>query len=108
MEPQNQQTEPQGPTKYENHAKMEAPSVTMGSQGRPKCKKSAKKFPKVVTRHENVPQGAENTHMDTNNQATNEGNKGRHESANKQTNGQTLPYTFTQTKKPLTIRPLDH
>ena len=79
MEAKNQQTEPQGPTKYENHAKMGAPSVTIESQGRPKCKKSTKKS----------------------------GNKGRHESANKQTNEQTLPYTITQTK-PLTKRPLDH
>ena len=48
-EPTNQQTEPQGPTKYEKHAKIShqgwqsgAPSVTMESQGPPKCKKIKK------------------------------------------------------------------
>ena len=64
-EPTNQQTEPQGPTKYEKHAKIShqgwqsgAPSVTMESQGPPKCKKSKKRPPKVRIRHENVPQSA--------------------------------------------------
>ena len=64
-EPTNQQTEPQGPTKYEKHAKIShqgwqsgAPSVTMESQGPPKCKKSKKRHPKVRIRHENVPQSA--------------------------------------------------
>ena len=64
-EPTNQQTEPQGPTKYEKHAKIShqgwqsgAPSVTMESQGPPKCKKSKKRHPKVRIRHGNVPQSA--------------------------------------------------
>ena len=63
--PTNQQTEPQGPTKYEKHAKIShqgwqsgAASVTMESQGTPKCKKSEKRPPKVRIRHENVPQSA--------------------------------------------------
>ena len=52
-EPTNQQTEPQGPTKYEKHTKIShqgwqsgAPSVTMESQGPPKCKKAQKGLPK--------------------------------------------------------------
>ena len=98
-EPKNQQTEPQGPTKYEKHAKIShqgwqsgAPSVTMESQGPPKCKKSTKRFPKVRIRHENVPQGAEkHTSTHRHQQPTNQRNKGRHESANKQTNEQTPP-----------------
>ena len=49
-EPTNQQTEPQGPTKYEKHAKIShhgwqsgAPSVTMESQGPRKWKEKQKK-----------------------------------------------------------------
>ena len=64
-EPKNQQTELQGPTKYEKHTKIShqgwqsgALSVTMESQGPPKCKKSKKRPPKVRIRHENVPQSA--------------------------------------------------
>ena len=112
-EPKNQQTERQGPTKYEKHVKMShqgwqsgAPSITMESQGPPKCKKSTKMVSRVLIRHENMLQRAEK-HRHTWTQTTNEGNKGRHESANKQTNEQTPPYTFTQAKT-LTTRPLDH
>ena len=98
-EPTNQQTEPQGPTKYEKHAKIShqgwqsgAPSVTMESQGPPKCKKSTKRSPKVRIRHENVPQSAEkHTSTHRHQQPTNQRNKGRHESANKQANEQTPP-----------------
>ena len=106
MEPQNQQTEPQGPAKYENHVKMEAPSVTMESQGRPKYKKSTKKSPKVVIRHENVPQGAENTHgpKQPTNQPTKETKGDTNQQTSKQTNKPT--YTFTQINA-LTTRPLE-
>ena len=97
--PKNQQTEPQDPTKYEKHAKIShqgwqsgAPSVTMESQDPPKCKKSTKRSPKVRIRHENVLQGAEKqTSTRRHQQPTNQRNKGRHESANKQTNEQTPP-----------------
>ena len=114
-EPKNQQTKPQGPTKYDKHAKIRhqgwqsgSPSVSMESQGPPKCKKSTKRSPKVRIRHENVPQGAEkHTSTHRHKQPTDQGSKERHESANKETNEQTPPYTFTQTKTP-TTRPLDH
>ena len=96
-EPTNQQTEPLGPTKYEKHAKIShqewqsgAPSVTMESQDPPKCKKSTKRSPKVRIRHENVPQSDEkHTSTHRHQQPTNQRNKGRHESANKQANEQT-------------------
>ena len=103
-EPKNQQTEPQGPTKYEKHTKIShqewqsgAPSLTMESQGPPKCKKSTKRSPKVRIRHENVPQGAENTHGPK--QPTNQPTKETKGDTNQQTSKQTNKHSHTHLHK---------
>ena len=64
-EPTNQQTEPQGPTKYEETCKNKSPRVAKwspkrynGVAGPPKVQEKQKKHPKVRIRHENVPQSA--------------------------------------------------
>ena len=81
-EPKNQQTEPQGPTKYEKHAtlsttsgKVEPQVLQWNPRAPTKCKKNTITFPKVLVIHENVPQSAEkhtSTQTQTTNQRTNQ------------------------------------
>ena len=107
MEPESQQTKPQGPPEYENHAKIVAPSVRMEPQGRPKCKKITNKCRKVVIRNENVPRGAEK-HTWT--QATHQRRKQRETRISKQANKRTNTPIHIYKNKALnnkTTRPLE-
>ena len=113
-ESKNQHIEPQGATKYEKPAKLSSkggkvePQVLQWSPRAPQsARKTQKGFPTVLTKHENVPQVPKNTkeHIDhTPKQPTNQGNKERRESANRETNEQTPTHIYTNT---FTTRPLE-
>ena len=110
METKSQETEPQGPTKYEKHAKLstkggkvERQVLQWNPRASERKRKSQKGLRNCFKKHENVQQGAEkHTSTHKQKQPTNQGNKEQ----NKQTNEQTPAYTFTQTNTS-TTRPLE-